>query len=223
MSTRNELEPFCLRFDLTNLTDLKEICPMSIIGKPIKRRIEKLHDLRWRNVSSENKAIVTDSSPPDDFFPHKFISQAIDDEMKGNVDLLSRASCEKYLRPFLYVMDEQDPRGLLDIAMASKYWSAFFVKTFTAWAGTQGNTKHHFDRCMLKTTSGNLPRFEINVLKIWNYRFISKFKCHEFTCTGCEQHIRFDRCNSFDSAHVLMTAMRQHMGMKLPASHMLLI
>eukprot|EP00978_Attheya_sp_CCMP212_P013309 scaffold33437_cov68-Attheya_sp.AAC.4 len=158
MSTRNELEPFCIRFDLTNLTNLKEICPMSIIGKPIKRRIEKLHDMRWHNVSSENKAItITKSSPPDKCFPHNFISQAIDDEMKRNVDLLSRESCEKYLRPFLYVMDKLDPRGLLDIAMASKYWSSFFVRTFTAWAGTQGNTKHHFDRCMLKTISGNLP------------------------------------------------------------------
>eukprot|EP00978_Attheya_sp_CCMP212_P025687 scaffold83123_cov48-Attheya_sp.AAC.1 len=138
--------------------------------------------------------------------------------MKRNIDLLSLESCEKYLRPFLYVMDEPDPRGLLDIAMASKYWSAFFVKTFTAWAGTQGNTKHHFDRCMLKTTSGNLPRFEINSLKIWKYHFIPRHKCHEFRCNGCEEKIRFERCNSFDSAHLLMTVMRQHMGMKLPAN-----
>ena len=46
MSDRNEMESFCLRFDLTNLTNYKEICPMAIKVKPIKRCIEQLHDMR---------------------------------------------------------------------------------------------------------------------------------------------------------------------------------
>eukprot|EP00978_Attheya_sp_CCMP212_P047467 scaffold421380_cov51-Attheya_sp.AAC.1 len=94
MATRNELEPFCIRFDLTNLTNLKEIHPMLIIGKPIKRRVEKLIDMRSHHISSIDKAIFTEFSPPEDFFPHNFITEAIDDEMKRNVDGLGRDSCE---------------------------------------------------------------------------------------------------------------------------------
>jgi hypothetical protein len=218
MSSRNELEPFCIRFDLTNLTDLKLINPMSIKGKVIKRKVEKLYDGRWRYILPHDKAIITESHPDDDFFPHDYISNAIDEDMKRTSELLGRDSCDKYLRPYLDVMEGRDPRGLLSIRMKSRYWIAFFIRTFTAWAQTQGKKQHHFDRCMEKTISGNLPRFETACLKHWNYSFHSALKRHQFQCTQCYATIDFERCNSFDSAHLLVTALRLHVGLKIPST-----
>eukprot|EP00978_Attheya_sp_CCMP212_P048559 scaffold542499_cov59-Attheya_sp.AAC.2 len=180
--------------------------------------MEKMYDGRLRFILPHDKAVITESHPDDNFFPHDYISKAIDDDMKRTGELLGRDSCEKYLRPYLDVMDKPDPRGVLSVRMKSRYCIAFFIKKFMAWAQTQGSIQHHFDRCMLKTISGNLPRFETSCLNFWNYRFNSS-KCHQFQCTQCAAIIKFELCNAFDSAHLLVTALRLHVGLKLPSNH----
>ena len=75
--------------------------------------------------------------------------------------------------------------------MKSKYWIAFFVKTFTAWAGTQGEKIHHFDHLMIKTISNKLPRFESSCLTQWKYGHIATFKCNKFECDTLGGLIKF--------------------------------
>ena len=135
MLTQNELEPFCARFDLTNLTNFDKINPIPIKGKQIKRKEEKLHDGRWRFIIPHKILVITDSHPLDYLFPHNFISNAIDDDKKITGELLGCDSCENNLPPYLYVTEERDPRGVLSIIIVSRYWIAFFIKTSTAWAG----------------------------------------------------------------------------------------
>ena len=116
-------------------------------------------------------------------------------------------------------MEERDPIGVLSIGMISLYWIVFFIKTFTAWVGEQGNKTHHFDRCMLKSISGNLPRLEISCLNHWNYSFSSGFKYHQFEFTQCLATIKFKQCNSFDLEHLIVTALCLHYGIKIPLNH----
>ena len=78
---------------------------------------------------------ITESHPSEYFFTHNFISKVIDDEMKRTGELLGRNRCEKYLCPYLYVMEERYPRRVLSIRMASIYCIVSFIKIFTAWAG----------------------------------------------------------------------------------------
>eukprot|EP00978_Attheya_sp_CCMP212_P037822 scaffold181727_cov28-Attheya_sp.AAC.1 len=111
---------------------------MPIKGKVIKRKVDKLYDGRWHYIIPHNKAVITESHPPDNFFPHDYISKAIDDDMDRTGELLGRDSCEKYLRQYLHVMGKPDPRGVPNVRMSSTYWIAFFIKAFTAWAQTQG-------------------------------------------------------------------------------------
>ena len=99
MSTRNELETFYIRFDLTNFTNLDEINPMLIKVKAIKLKVEKLHDGSWSYNIPHNKAVITESHTHNSFFPHNFISKSIDDNRKRTGELLGRYICEKYLCP----------------------------------------------------------------------------------------------------------------------------
>ena len=201
------------------MTNFDKINPIPIKGKQIKRKEEKLHDGRWRFIIPHKILVITDSHPLDYLFPHNFISNAIDDDKKITGELLGCDSCENNLPPYLYVTEERDPRGVLSIIMVSRYWIAFFIKTSTAWAGEQGNKTHHFDRCMLKSISGNLPRLETSCINHWNYSFSSGFKYHQFECTQCLATIKFKQCNSFDSEQLLVTALCLHYGIKIPLNH----
>ena len=112
--------------------------------------------------------------------------------MKRTGEFIGRNLCKKCLCPYLYVVEERDPIGVLSIGMISLYWIVFFIKTFTAWVGEQGNKTHHFYRCMMKSVSGHLTIFETSCLNHWNYRFSSVFKCHQFECTQYFATIKFE-------------------------------
>ena len=77
-----------------------------------------MHDGNWRFIIPHDKEFITESYPPDDLFPHGFISKSIDDVMKRTSELLGWESLEKYLRTYLYIMEECDPRLFLSIIMA---------------------------------------------------------------------------------------------------------
>jgi len=192
---------------------------MSIIGKPIKRSIEKLHDMRWRHVTDAEKAIVCDSSPPKAFFPHDFISNAIDKEMNKYRDKLSCQGWKKHLEDYAIALETSNPKHSLDLLMESNNWIVFFIKVFRQWAYSQGDkTKHHFDRCMEKKLRANLPYFEQICLARWKYRYLEQSKQHQFRCPQCLVEVKFNRCNAFDSSHLLMTIMRLHMGLNVVAN-----
>ena len=108
---------------------------------------------------------------------------------------------------------------IFNVYMKSKYWMAFFVKTFLAWFGTKGNNIYRFVYSMLNTISSNLPIFETSCLIQWKYGFNSEFKCHRFECGCCGGVIKSKRCNSFKSAHLLVTSMHLHMGLKIPSNN----
>ena len=116
-------------------------------------------------------------------------------------------------------MEDANPIGMFDIAMAPKYWIAFFVGKFTAWDGTQGKKQHHFDCCMLKIISVNIQRFETSCLAQWKYCFDSVLKCHHFECNCCGALIKSGKCNPLDLSDLLATLIRMHMGIKTPPNN----
>ena len=95
MLTWNDLEPLCIIFYLTNLTNLDEINPISIKVKAIKLKVDKLHGGRWCFIVPHDKAVITKSRPPKNIFPHNIVSKYIDDDMNITGELIGRYSCEK--------------------------------------------------------------------------------------------------------------------------------
>ena len=86
---------------------------MLIQVKSIKRQVGKMYDERWCFILPEEKLVITESYPPDNLFPRNFISNAIDEDMDRTVEFIGRNNCEKYLCPYVFVMENTNLRGIL--------------------------------------------------------------------------------------------------------------
>ena len=131
MSTRNELAPFCIIFYLTDLMILNKINPMSINWKATNIRVDKLYDGSWRYIIHHNKSVITESFTPEVFFLIVMF-QSFWWWYEQNCWIACLWQLLKAPSSIYFCYGTCLSKNIFHVYMKSKYWIAFFVKTFMA-------------------------------------------------------------------------------------------